>query len=77
MAHEQLKQLVRMVNQIALNLGEQRDPEGAARRTGDHLRRFWTVDMRRQLVDYWQDGGDELSPAAAMAAEQLATEMPA
>ena len=77
MAHEQLQQLVRMANQIAVNLGERRDPEGAARRTGDHLRRFWTPDMRRPLVDYWQDGGDDLSPAAAMAAEQLAGEMPA
>jgi formate dehydrogenase subunit delta len=77
LANEQLRQLVRMANQIALNLGEQRDPEGAARRTGDHLRRFWTPAMRRQLVEYWQDGGDALSPVAAMAAEQLAGEMPA
>lgn len=77
MADEQLRLLVRMVNQIALNLGEQRDLEGAARRTGDHLHRFWTVDMRRQLVDYWQGGGDDLSPAAALAAEQLAGELPA
>ena len=77
MADEQLQHLVRMANQIALNLGEQRDPEGAAHRTGEHLHRFWTVDMRRQLVDYWQGGGDELSTAAAMAAEQLAGEMPA
>ena len=75
MADEQLKQLVRMANQIALNLGEQRDLEGAARRTGEHLHRFWTVDMRKQLVSYWQGGGDSLSPAAAMAAEQLAGEM--
>jgi formate dehydrogenase subunit delta len=77
MADEQLRHLVRMANQIALNLGEQRDPDDAARRTGDHLHRFWTVDMRRQLVEYWQGGGDDLSPAAARAAEQLAGELPA
>ncbi len=77
MADEQTRQLVRMVNQIALNLGEQRDMQRAVAQTEDHLRRFWTPDMRGQLVAYWQTDGSELSPAAAAVAEQLAGQISA
>lgn len=74
MASEELRHLVRMVNQITLNLGEERDPELAAEQTEQHLRRFWTPAMRRELQDYWQGGGEGLSPVAERVAEALADE---
>ncbi len=74
MANEQVRHLVRMVNQITLNLGEARDPVMAAEQTEQHLRRFWTPAMRRELQDYWQGGGEGLSPVAQRVAEALTDE---
>lgn len=74
---ERLDHLVRMVNQIALNLGERRDEDLAVARTEEHIRRFWTPDMRQALIAYWQGGGEALSPAAARVASALAAQITA
>lgn len=63
MSAQQTERLVRMANQIALNFGEERDLTLAARRTGEHLQKFWTPAMREQLADYATAGGEGLSPA--------------
>ena len=44
------QQLVKMAEQISTNIGARLTPEVAAARTIDHLNRFWTVDMKRRLV---------------------------
>jgi len=59
-----IEHLVKMANQIALNFGERRDSAAAARRTAEHLARFWTPAMRAQLAAYLARGGDGLSPVA-------------
>lgn len=64
MAAKQIEQLVKMATQIALNLGAGRD-DTAPQRTAEHLSRFWTPDMRRQLREYWHDGGDVAAAVAA------------
>lgn len=61
MPGQQIDHLVKMANQIALNFGAERDPGGAATRTREHLKKFWTRDMRRQLLAYGAAGGDGLS----------------
>ncbi len=61
MSGQQIDHLVKMANQIALNFGAQREPDLAAARTAEHLQKFWTADMRRQLADYATAGGEELS----------------
>lgn len=58
-------QLVKMADQIARNLGAGRD-DAAAERTAQHLRRFWTPAMRRQLADFRRAGG-AVAPVVAMA----------
>ncbi|TGD76035.1 formate dehydrogenase [Mangrovimicrobium sediminis] len=63
-----------MANQIAANCGEHRDPAAAAQRTRDHLQRFWTPDMRRQLRQHAESGGDGLSPAVWMSLEDQTNE---
>ena len=57
MTTKQVDRLVSMANQIAMNLGAGHD-DSAAQRTADHICRFWTPAMRKQLVEFWRDGGD-------------------
>ena len=71
MAAGQIDHLVKMANQIAMNTGARLDPDESARRTGEHLRKFWTPAMRRQLIDYWQQGGEGLEPVVVSALEDL------
>lgn len=68
MAARQVNQLVKMANQIALNLGAGYDP-AAANRTAEHIERFWTPAMTRQLIVFWREGGE----VAAVVAAALAT----
>ena len=60
---QQIEQLVKMANQIALNIGAQDDLDQLALKTRDHIQRFWTQAMQQQLRDYWAAGGEALSPA--------------
>ncbi|MEE4143643.1 MAG: formate dehydrogenase subunit delta [Halieaceae bacterium] len=64
MAAKQIGQLVKMAEQIALNLGAGKDA-AAAQRTAQHISLFWTPAMRRQLIQYWRDGGDVAAVVAA------------
>jgi formate dehydrogenase subunit delta len=59
----ELDRLIRMANQIALNLGGRGEAELVAEKIADHLARFWTPAMREQLAGYHRDGGAELAPA--------------
>lgn len=70
MSGQQIDHLVKMANQIALNFGEQRNPTEAARRTAQHLQKFWTPAMRQHLAAYSRAGGDALSPAVSLLLEQ-------
>jgi formate dehydrogenase subunit delta len=67
-AAKQVTQLVKMADQIALNLGAGHDP--AADRTAEHIKRFWTPAMIRQLVVFWREGG-EVAPVVAAALAKL------
>ncbi len=67
MTGKQIEHLVRMANQIAINLGAGGDLDETARRTAEHLRKFWTRDMRTQLARYGRESGDELAPAVRRA----------
>jgi hypothetical protein len=58
-----------MADQIALNLGAGHDP-AAADRTVEHIKRFWTPAMTRQLVVFWREGG-EMAPVVAAALAKL------
>ena len=69
MAAKQVTQLVKMADQIALNLGAGHDPL-AADRTAEHIKRFWTPAMTRQLVVFWREGG-EVAPVVAAALAKL------
>ena len=75
-----VNKLVRMANQIAMNLDHGRDQEDAVVGTPEHAKRFWTPEMRRQIVERFRHGSNgssevaELSPIAAEAIGRLAEE---
>jgi formate dehydrogenase subunit delta len=74
MAGSQINQLVKMAEQIARNLGAGHDDGIAREKTADHLRRFWTPAMRRQLQDFRRQGGQVSAVVAAALAALAAAE---
>ncbi|MCB1733149.1 MAG: formate dehydrogenase subunit delta [Halieaceae bacterium] len=64
MTAKQIDHLVKMAEQIALNMAPGY-ADGTARRCADHLRRFWTPAMRGQLTVFWQEGGEVSADLAA------------
>lgn len=71
MSRSQLDTLIHMVNQIAINNAHY---DNAAERIHTHLKKFWARSMKRQIVDYLQQDGSQLSPLARQAIERLAAE---
>lgn len=68
MGAKQVRQLVKMADQIALNLGAGHDL-AAADRTAGHIKRFWTPAMTRQLIVFWREGGEVAAVVAAALAK--------
>jgi len=63
--------LVSMANDIAANFSFHDD---AIIRTADHIRRFWAPRMRRQLLEYAEQGQQGLSEVALAALDELRKE---
>lgn len=73
MANDEVSQvevdhLVSMANDIAANFSFHDDAIG---RTADHIRRFWAPRMRRQLLEYSEQGKQGLSKVALAALDEL------
>lgn len=64
-------QLVRMANQIADNFAYLDVPQAAAR-TADHLRRFWSPEMRQRALQDWSADKSIFNDIASAALEILA-----
>ncbi|MBL8938173.1 MAG: formate dehydrogenase subunit delta [Archangium sp.] len=62
--------LVHMVNQIALAFRLQ-PKDQAVSQTVEHLRAFWSPQMRKELLAYVAAGGAGLEPLAKEAAAKL------
>lgn len=69
MSDQQLQHLVRMVNQIAAN--QHGDEAQAAEQVATHLKKFWARSMKRQIIDYAETDGSELSPISRLAVARL------
>jgi len=74
-----VRKLVRMANQIAANFDYGTDKGKAAAATADHLTRFWSPEMRQQIVAHYRQGSNggpsdvpELSLVATRAVALLA-----
>ncbi|MCH8533122.1 MAG: formate dehydrogenase subunit delta [Natronospirillum sp.] len=66
----QLQSLIRMANQISVNLARD-DDEQSATLIANHLKKFWAKSMKEQFIAYAQEDGQDLSALARMAAERL------
>jgi formate dehydrogenase subunit delta len=62
--------LVRMVNQIAVNQSHL-PADAAAALVAEHLRMFWAPAMQRDLLDAVASGDADLSDVALRAVQQL------
>jgi len=67
-----VNKLVRMANQIAANFDYGADRDHAVASVSDHLARFWTLAMKRQIIDYRRRGETGLSAVADAAVAELA-----
>ncbi len=69
MSNNQLDQLVKMINQIADNVGDGNDVDAVA----SHVARFWARPMKKQIVEHYHQGGVGLNSIAKQAVQQLAS----
>lgn len=63
--------LVRMANQIGDNF-DTGDTPAAVAGVLDHITRFWTLDMKKQIIAHARDGKTGLNEIAAAAVAELA-----
>jgi len=67
MAARQIDHLVKMANQIVLNMAPWGDEQAVAAKTAEHLEKFWTAAMREQLLNHCRHSADDLSPVVTLA----------
>ena len=67
-AHE--NQLIKMAQQIALNMAAEGDAQ--AGKTAAHIKKFWTPAMRQRLIDHVRKTSTDVPPAVALAVDILA-----
>jgi formate dehydrogenase subunit delta len=63
--------LVEMANDIGNYFTSEPQREEAINGILNHLQRFWEDRMQRQIVDYLDEGGEELSPLVKEAVSRL------
>jgi hypothetical protein len=66
-----IEKLIRMANQIASNFDPGHESKAVAG-VCEHLSMYWTIEMKRAIVDYRQAGGSGLNAVAAAAVAGLA-----
>lgn len=71
MSDEQLKQLIRKANQIALNYAALADSQLVATKVYEHLVKFWSPLMKQQIREYVSNGQGELNSEAYLAVQRL------
>ncbi|WP_232823935.1 MULTISPECIES: formate dehydrogenase subunit delta [Salinicola] len=65
--------LIKMINQIGANNLHHGDDAQAAELVATHLKKFWARSMKRQIIDYAEADGSELSPVSRLAIARLKT----
>ncbi|MEE4193161.1 MAG: formate dehydrogenase subunit delta [Halieaceae bacterium] len=69
MTDTQVQHLVKMAQQIALNMAAEGD--GQVDKTAAHIRKFWTPAMREELVEHARAHRGELSAELQQVVEAL------
>ncbi|MGK0297088.1 MAG: formate dehydrogenase subunit delta [Gammaproteobacteria bacterium] len=63
--------LVEMANDIGSYFKSEPDHEEAVNGVYNHMDKFWEVRMQRQIVNYVEQGGNDLAPFVAEAVSRL------
>lgn len=71
MSAEQQHHIVKMANQIVLNMGAAGDENEIAKHASEHMRRFWSPLMKQRAAEILQAENDALTPVAKKALTQL------
>lgn len=64
-------QLVRMVNQITVNLSNGKKEEEAVASICQHLEKFWARPMKRRMIKIFASDSDGLEPLARDAVQRF------
>lgn len=65
--------LVKMANNIGSFFKSEPDRELAIQGVAQHLKNFWEPRMRKQIIEYLNNGGNELMDIVAEAVKRLST----
>ena len=69
---DQLQQLIKMANQIAVNQpAELLGQEVAVAAVAEHIQKFWAPPMREKIRSYLQDNGQALNAVAKLAIARI------
>jgi formate dehydrogenase subunit delta len=71
----QLQNLIKMINEISANNLHHGDENVAADLVATHLKKFWARSMKARIIDYEENGGEELSAVSRLAVESLKRQM--
>lgn len=71
MTDHQLQNLIKMINEISANNLHHGDEHVAADLVATHLKKFWARSMKARIIDYEENGGEELSAVSRLAVEAL------
>ncbi|WP_421858969.1 formate dehydrogenase subunit delta [Marinobacter salarius] len=71
MSDQQLRNLIKMINQISDNNLHHGDESEAAEVVATHIRKFWARSMKQQINDYATSDGAELNAVSRLAVKRL------
>ncbi len=66
-----INKLVEMANDIGNYFKSEPDREEAVTGITTHMQRFWEDRMQKQIIEYIDNDGDDLSPLVKEAVEKL------
>ena len=64
--------LAKMANQIVMNISET-SPEAKIASAANHIDKFWSPLMKKQIAEYMADDGEVLIPEATAALKKLSS----
>jgi formate dehydrogenase subunit delta len=67
----ELEHLIHMANQIADNNLHQGEEEVAIANTVKHIKNFWALSMKKQIIQYQHHDGEQLNQTASQAVIEL------
>ncbi len=71
MSENELEHLVKMINQISINMPRNISEQEAASKIASHITSFWAKSMRLKICQNKEAINPKLTPAAQLALEQL------